>query len=126
MTVAYQLTEAGTQLSRATIERRPLGPLVVGLLSDVYGALGDVSIRYALLSSLLFCAAGAFGLPEPASPMPGQCSPRGMLDLILPGNFAMVLCPANELVTSYERACGRTRGLLAAAQPLRAGRHVAG
>ena len=37
-----------------------LGPLVVGWLSDVYGGLGDVSIRYALLSSLMFCAAGAF------------------------------------------------------------------
>ena len=26
MTVAYQLTEAGTRLSRTTIERHPLGP----------------------------------------------------------------------------------------------------
>lgn len=31
MTVAYQLTEAGTRLSRATIERRPLGPRDVRL-----------------------------------------------------------------------------------------------
>ena len=31
MTVAYQLTEAGTQLSRTTIERRPLGPRDVRL-----------------------------------------------------------------------------------------------
>ena len=26
MTMAYQLEEAGTRLSRTTIERRPLGP----------------------------------------------------------------------------------------------------
>ena len=31
MTVAYQLTEAGTQLSRTTVERRPLGPRDVRL-----------------------------------------------------------------------------------------------
>ena len=77
MTVAYQLTEAGTQLSRATIERRPLGPLVVGLLSDVYGALGDVSIRYALLSSLLFCAAGALGFARASEPYARAVQPKG-------------------------------------------------
>ena len=31
MTVAYQLEEAGTRLSRTTIERRPLGPRDVRL-----------------------------------------------------------------------------------------------
>lgn len=31
MTVAYQLTEAGTRLNRTTIERRPLGPRDVRL-----------------------------------------------------------------------------------------------
>ena len=31
MTVAYQLTQAGTQLSRTTVERRPLGPRDVRL-----------------------------------------------------------------------------------------------
>ena len=46
---------------------------------------------------------------------------KAELDLILPSNFAMVLCPANEPVKSYERACGRTRGLLVAAQSPRAG-----
>lgn len=39
-----------------------LGPLVVGWLSDIYSSLGDASIRYALLSNLSFCAAGAFSL----------------------------------------------------------------
>ena len=43
-------------------------PLVVGWLSDVYGALGDVSIRYALLSSLLFCAAGALSFARASEP----------------------------------------------------------
>ena len=43
------------------------------------------------------------------------------IDLIPPSNFAKVLYPANESVKSYERACGRTRGLLAAAQSTRAG-----
>lgn len=33
--------------------------LYLGLIG-VFGGLGDVSIRYALLSSLIFCAAGAF------------------------------------------------------------------
>ena len=45
-----------------------LGPLVVGWLSDVYGGLGDVSIRYALLSSLIFCAAGAFAFSHAKDP----------------------------------------------------------
>jgi len=45
-----------------------LGPLVVGWLSDVYGGLGDVSIRYALLSSLIFCAAGAFAFSRAKDP----------------------------------------------------------
>jgi len=45
-----------------------LGPLVVGWLSDVYGELGDVSIRYALLSSLIFCAAGAFAFSRAKDP----------------------------------------------------------
>jgi len=33
--------------------------LYLGLIG-VFSGLGDVSIRYALLSSLIFCAAGAF------------------------------------------------------------------
>ncbi len=45
-----------------------LGPLVVGWLSDVYGGLGDVSIRYALLSSLIFCATGAFAFSRAKDP----------------------------------------------------------
>lgn len=45
-----------------------LGPLVVGWLSDVYGGLGDVSIRYALLSSLIFCAAGAYAFSRAKDP----------------------------------------------------------
>ncbi|NDH39760.1 MAG: MFS transporter [Gammaproteobacteria bacterium] len=45
-----------------------LGPLVVGWLSDVYGGLGDVSIHYALLSSLIFCAAGAFAFSRAKDP----------------------------------------------------------
>jgi hypothetical protein len=46
---------------------------------------------------------------------------KAEIDLIPPSNFAMVLCPANESVKSYERACRRTHGLLAAAQSTRAG-----
>ncbi len=46
---------------------------------------------------------------------------KAELDLILPSNFAIVLRPSNELVKYYERACGRTRGLLAAVQSPRAG-----
>ena len=45
-----------------------LGPLVVGWLSDIYSFLGDVSIRYALLSSLIFCAAGAYCLARASTP----------------------------------------------------------
>jgi MFS family permease len=45
-----------------------LGPLVVGWLSDVYGDLGDVSIRYALLSSLVFCAVGAVAFARAGNP----------------------------------------------------------
>jgi MFS family permease len=45
-----------------------LGPLVVGWLSDVYGDLGDVSIRYALLSSLVFCAVGAAAFARAGNP----------------------------------------------------------
>ena len=54
-----------------------LGPLVVGWLSDVYGALGDVSIRYALLSSLLFCAAGALGFARASEPYARAVQPTG-------------------------------------------------
>jgi len=45
-----------------------LGPLVVGWLSDVYGDLGEVSIRYALLSSLVFCAIGAVAFARAGNP----------------------------------------------------------
>jgi MFS family permease len=45
-----------------------LGPLVVGWLSDIYSSSGDVSIRYALLSSLIFCAAGAYCLARASTP----------------------------------------------------------
>ena len=45
-----------------------LGPLVVGWLSDVYGDLGEVSIRYALLSSLVFCAVGAVAFARAGNP----------------------------------------------------------
>ena len=45
-----------------------LGPLVVGWLSDVYGDLGEVSIRYALLSSLVFCAIGAVAFARAGTP----------------------------------------------------------
>ena len=45
-----------------------LGPLVVGWLSDVYGDLGEVSIRYALLSSLAFCAVGAVAFARAGKP----------------------------------------------------------
>ena len=45
-----------------------LGPLVVGWLSDIYASLGDASIRYALLSSLTFCAAGAYCLARASTP----------------------------------------------------------
>ena len=54
-----------------------LGPLVVGWLSDVYGALGDVSIRYALLSSLLFCAVGALGFARASEPYARAVQPTG-------------------------------------------------
>jgi MFS family permease len=54
-----------------------LGPLVVGWLSDVYGALGDVSIRYALLSSLLFCAAGALSFARASEPYARTVQPTG-------------------------------------------------
>ena len=54
-----------------------LGPLLVGWLSDVYGTLGDVSIRYALLSSLLFCAAGALGFARASEPYARAVQPTG-------------------------------------------------
>ena len=45
-----------------------LGTLGMDWLSKVYGALGDVSISYALLSSLLFCAAGVLGFARASEP----------------------------------------------------------
>lgn len=45
-----------------------LGPLVVGWLSDVYVDLGPQSIRYALLSSLIFCVFGAAAFSRASSP----------------------------------------------------------
>jgi MFS family permease len=45
-----------------------LGPLIVGWLSDVYGHMGDASIRYALLSSLGFCAFGAMSFARASTP----------------------------------------------------------
>jgi hypothetical protein len=53
-----------------------LGPLVVGWLSDIYSSLGDVSIRYALLSSLIFCAAGAYCLARASTPYAGAVESR--------------------------------------------------
>ena len=41
--------------------------LYLGLIG-VFGGLGDVSIRYALLSSLIFCAAGAFAFSRAKDP----------------------------------------------------------
>jgi len=45
-----------------------LGPLAVGWLSDVYADLGVQSIRYALLSSLAFCALGAVAFARASTP----------------------------------------------------------
>ncbi|MEL0138471.1 MAG: MFS transporter, partial [Halieaceae bacterium] len=45
-----------------------LGPLVVGWLSDVYSAMGALSIRYALLTSLAFCAVGAIAFARGSNP----------------------------------------------------------
>lgn len=45
-----------------------LGPLIGGWLSDIYSSMGDASIRYALLSSLIFCAAGAYCLARASTP----------------------------------------------------------
>ena len=45
-----------------------LGPLAVGWLSDVYADLGVQSIRYALLSSLVFCALGAVAFARASTP----------------------------------------------------------
>ena len=39
--------------------------------------LGDVSIRYALLSSLLFCAAGALGFARASEPYARAVQPTG-------------------------------------------------
>lgn len=55
-----------------------LGPLVVGWLSDVYGDLGDVSIRYALLSSLAFCLVGALSFARASKPY--SCAINGVAD----------------------------------------------
>jgi len=45
-----------------------LGPLAVGWLSDVYADLGVQSIRYALLSSLVFCGLGAVAFARASTP----------------------------------------------------------
>ncbi len=51
-----------------------LGPLAVGWLSDVYADLGVQSIRYALLSSLVFCGFGAVAFARASTPYAGAVS----------------------------------------------------
>jgi len=55
-----------------------LGPLAVGWLSDAYSQMGALSIRYALLTSLAFCAVGALAFARASRPYADAISKVGM------------------------------------------------